>query len=270
VAGYDITIAKDEAVTALLSDAGDPLLAHWQYGLGRVLAYTSEAGQGWGERWLSWSEFGRFWNQSVRWTMGSPASRLLQPSATLVEDGRPATAEGSNDPSSVVGRPSSVVRIEVESLNPDNSFADLADVTAGVRSPSGVVTSTGLLQTAPGHYEADVALGEPGAYQVLVRRADAQSAEAASETLGVSVPTSVEFLHAGINDRLLRRLNGGSEFLREPAQALDAANLEGASPQKEPLWPWFLAPALILLLIGVAVRRVDFGIRKRRSAMVRR
>jgi hypothetical protein len=259
VSGYDITIAKDESVVALLSDAGDPLLAHWQYGLGRVLAFTSEAGQGWGENWRNWSEFGRFWNQAVRWTMGSPASRLLQPSATLADEGPMTNGE-------VTGASSSLARIEVESLNPDNSFADLADVTAGVRSPSGVVTSTRLLQTAPGHYEADVPLGEPGAYEVLVRRAGVQNAEAASETIGLTLPTGVEYLHAATNDRLLRRINGGSAYLREPAQALDASNLQGASPQREPLWPWFLAPALLLLLVGVAVRRVDFGLRKRRAS----
>ena len=56
---------------------GDPLLAHWQYGLGRVLAYTSEAGQGWGESWYDWRDFGKFWDQAVRWTMGSPASKLF-------------------------------------------------------------------------------------------------------------------------------------------------------------------------------------------------
>ena len=263
--GYDTTSAKEEAMTALISDAGDPLLAHWQYGLGRVLAFTSEAGQGWGERWLSWPEFSRFWNQSVRWTMGSPASRLLQPSARLVDDGR-WTADGSDAGSSTVnGLPSTVTRIEVESLNPDNSFADLADVTAGVRSPSGVVTSTRLLQTAPGYYEAYVALGEPGAYEVLVRRADVQDAEAASETIGFSLPTGVEYLHAGTNDRLLRRINGGAAYMREPGQALDASNLQGASPQREPLWPWFLAPALLLLLVGVGVRRVDFGGLRRRG-----
>lgn len=271
VAGYDITVAKDDATTALISDAGDPLLAHWQYGLGRVLAFTSEAGQGWGKVWSSWSDFGRFWDQSVRWTMGSPASKLLQPSAVLTDEGRRTNDQGSvgssGEPSSFVLRPSSsIAHLTVESLNSDNSFADLADITAGVRSPSGVVTSTSLLQTAPGQYEGDVALGEPGAYEVLVRRAGTGGDDTVSETIGLSVPTGVEYLHAGTNDRLLGRINGGAPYLNDPAQALDASNLTGTSPEREPLWGWFLAPALLLLLIGVAVRRVDFRVRKRTVA----
>ena len=131
-------------------------------------------------------------------------------------------------------------------------------MTAGVRSPSGVVTSTRLLQTAPGHYEGDVAVGEPGAYEILARREGEGSAQAASETIGVSVPTSVEYLHTETNNRLLSRINGGLAFQTEAAQALDITGLEGEAPERQQLWAWFLAPALVLLLFGVAVRRVDF------------
>src|SRR5439155_7043689 len=35
--GYDVTTPKPEAVVGLVSDGGDPLLAHWNYGLGRVV-----------------------------------------------------------------------------------------------------------------------------------------------------------------------------------------------------------------------------------------
>lgn len=262
VTGYDITVPKDEAITALTSDAGDPLLAHWQYGLGRVLAYTSEGGQGWGKSWFSWADFGKFWNQSVRWTMGSPASKLLQPRVTLTDKGN--TANSSAAVSGQFDAVSSYAHIEVESLNPDNSFADLADVTAGVRSPSGVVTSTRLLQTAPGHYEADVKVGEPGAYEILARREGTEDSVAASETIGLSVPTSVEYIHAGTNNRLLSKINGGVDFQTDAAQAFDLTGLEGEAPERQPLWGWFLAPALLLLLLGVAVRRVDFSLPNRK------
>src|SRR5205814_22211 len=152
-----------------------------------------------------------------------------------------------------------VAHVTVESLNADNSFADLADITAGVRSPSGVVTTTLLTQTAPGRYEADVPVGEQGAYEVRVRRDGDQPV---SETIGLTVPTGAEYLKAGTNDRLLKSLNGGRTYLRLPSQALDPSGLQGASPEREPLWPYLVAPALLLLLAGVAVRRVDF--RRRR------
>ncbi len=246
--GFDITVAKDEAVTALTTDTGDPLLAHWQYGVGRVVAFTSEAGPDWAPNWLTWDQFGRFWNQAVRWSMASPVNRLLQPSVQFSdEDGR---AEGAG-----------VARIVVESLNPDNTFADLADITAGVRSASGVVTTTLLKQTAPGRYEASVPVGEASTYEVRVRRAG-DGGTAASETAGFAVPTGEEYLYAGTNDRLLKQINRGAAYFRQPGQALDVTGLQGASPDREPLWPYFVAPALLLLLASVAVRRVDFRFRR--------
>ncbi|MEO8288321.1 MAG: VWA domain-containing protein [Chloroflexota bacterium] len=244
--GYDITVAKDDAVIALTTDAGDPLLAHWNYGLGRVVAFTSEAGSEWAGKWLTWTEFGRFWDQAVRWTMASPASRLVQPSVTFSEDQNRQEGVGT-------------AHISVESLNADNTFADLADITAGLRSPSGAVTTTLLTQTAPGRYEADVPVGEQGAYEVRVRR---DGAVVAGETTGFSVPTGLEYLRAGTNDRLLKRLNGGKAYLRQPEQVLDTAGLAGASPEREPFWPFLLAPALLLLLASVAVRRIDFRLQR--------
>src|SRR5439155_26247399 len=143
--GYDLTAAKDTAVVALSSAGGDPLLAHWNYGLGRVVAFTSAAGDfpasgvtggDWATGWRAWPGFARFWNGAVRWSMSAPLNRQLQPTITL-EPG----ADGAN-----------VAYLAVESLNTDNTFADLATVSAGVRAPSGAITTTLMAQTAPGRY----------------------------------------------------------------------------------------------------------------------
>jgi hypothetical protein len=232
--GYDITTAKDEATVALVADAGHPLLAHWNYGLGRVLSFTSDAGPTWAQRWTSWQRFAEFWNGAVRWTMASPVNRQVQPEIE-VRDG--------------------VAHITVESLTPSNSFADLEDVTAGLRSPSGVVTTTLLEQTAPGRYEAQVPLSESGAYEVRVNR---EGEFPATESAGFSLPTEPELLSAGTDARLLSRVAGGAPPLdtANPAAALRRDGLEGLSNTFEPLWQPFVAAGLVLLLASVAVRRV--------------
>ncbi|HYP19734.1 MAG TPA: VWA domain-containing protein, partial [Chloroflexia bacterium] len=224
LSGYNITTAKDQAVMALVSDQNDPLMAHWNYGLGRVAAFTSDANSLWAADWLLWEDFGRFWSGVVRWTMASPVSRQLQPSITVVE-------QGDQD----------VAVLSVESLNADNSFANLTDLTAALRSPSGAVTNVAMSQAAPGRYEARIPLAEKGAYEVRLSRGGDQPA---IETAGFSVPPSAEFLHAGTNDRLLKQLNGGKAFLTQPQQALGTTTLQGESPDREPLWPYYLAPAL--------------------------
>lgn len=246
--GYDITSNKDASVTALISDQGQPLLAHWNYGLGRVLAFTSSVNEAWGKDWLSWGDFDRFWNAAVRWTMQSPLNRQLQPTVTVI--------------TSEAGQP--MAHISVESLNDDLGFADLADITAGLRSPSGVITTTLLNQTGPGRYEAEVPVGELGAYEVRLSR-PGEEGPPATETAGFNVPVGEEWAHAGTNDLLLKRLNGGKDYLTDPTLALDGSNLTGAIVEYEPLWFYPLAAALITLLMSVAVRRIEFVGRRKRA-----
>ncbi len=44
----------------------DPLLARWQYGLGRVTVFTSDAKSRWAENWISWAGYDRFWGNVLR------------------------------------------------------------------------------------------------------------------------------------------------------------------------------------------------------------
>lgn len=47
-------------------DQKDPLLARWQYGLGRVTVFTSDAKSRWAENWMAWPGFDRFWGNVLR------------------------------------------------------------------------------------------------------------------------------------------------------------------------------------------------------------
>lgn len=47
-------------------DTKDPLLARWQYGLGRVTVFTSDAKSRWAENWMAWQGFDRFWGNVLR------------------------------------------------------------------------------------------------------------------------------------------------------------------------------------------------------------
>ena len=194
-------------------------------------------------------DFARFWSQSVRWSMSSPVNRQLQPSITV---GEPQDLGGS-----------ATAHIAVESLNPDNSFNDLANIRAALRGPSGDVQQTTLTQTAPGHYEADVKLDEPGAYEVRIAR---DGNPTANETAGFSVPLPAEERHAGTNDRLLKQLANGKPYATDPKQALDRANLEASPSDVDPLWDMLVTPALLLLLGSVAARRLQIPWRRRRRA----
>ena len=45
------------------------ILAAWTYGLGKTVAFTTDAGQRWTTDWTGWNEYDRFFSQMVRWSM---------------------------------------------------------------------------------------------------------------------------------------------------------------------------------------------------------
>src|SRR5438046_4989055 len=67
--GYVATTPKPRAETPLWTDKGDPLLAHWQYGLGRAVAFTSDAKSRWARIWLNWHKSCQFWSQIGAWLL---------------------------------------------------------------------------------------------------------------------------------------------------------------------------------------------------------
>jgi hypothetical protein len=70
LADYAFAKPKTDAEVALRVnrlERSDPLLAVWQYGLGRVAAFTASPSTD-AEQWLGWSELGKFWSQLTRWT----------------------------------------------------------------------------------------------------------------------------------------------------------------------------------------------------------
>src|SRR5687767_3376469 len=66
--GYNGTTVKSAAQLVLVSPRDDPLLAQWQYGLGRSVAWTSDSTGRWAKNWVGWEGFGRFFSQLVGWT----------------------------------------------------------------------------------------------------------------------------------------------------------------------------------------------------------
>jgi len=228
--GYVATTRKDRAVTALESERGHPLLAHWQYGLGRVVVWASDAQQGWTKGWAKWPEAGQFWSQSVRWALPAPVRSDFQPVAQVSADGRH-------------------VDLAVQSLRDDGRFADLQDTRATVVDPNGSAREVVLPQTAPGTYELTARVDTPGAYRVLFAQGTRE------ETLGFAVPDSAEAHSAGTNRALLDQFvrdTGG----RELRDVTDIVRRTATGPGPAfTLWPWLLALAIVLFPLDVYLRR---------------
>ena len=74
--GYNGATLKPAAQSVLVTGRDDPLLAQWQYGLGRAVAWTSDASGRWAQDWVGWSGFSKFFSQLVSWTFPGVRNRV--------------------------------------------------------------------------------------------------------------------------------------------------------------------------------------------------
>ncbi len=236
--GHVVTEPKVRAETPLLTARGSPLLAHWQYGLGRAVAFTSDARARWAQHWLAWPGYATFWRQVLHWSLRRtfPADFATEVS---VEAG-----EG---------------HVSVEALDAEGNELNFLELRAAVFSPPGVRQLITLDQTGPGRYAGTFTMREPGVYLVNLQHWE-RGAVHAAQTLGASLNYSPELEAAGTHTSLLHRL---AELTGGQVLALDqppdtAYRLQRRRTwQPHDLWPWLLRLALVLFVLDVAVRRVE-------------
>jgi uncharacterized membrane protein len=238
--GYVATTPKPRAETPLWTDKGDPLLAHWQYGLGRAVAFTSDAKARWGKIWLNWDKYRQFWSQIGQWSM-----RRLE-NADFTTEVALDKGEGT---------------INVEAIDEQGNFRNFLTLRAVVASPKGERQTVRLEQTGPGHYEARFPTKEVGAY--LLNLMDIKDGELrGSQVIGTSVNYSPEFNTAEPNLNLLRRIaeTGGGKLLDPMIPAVNPFMHERQKTfQPRDLWETLLKFAIILFTLDVGVRRIQIG-----------
>lgn len=238
--GLTITQPRSEPTItlAMQSDRGEPVLAHWSVGLGRVGAFTSDAHE-WAEPWLEGSEYyASFWPQLVRSLARSPGGR-----GTELRVAR----EGDR----VVVR----ARIADEDGTPMDGVA--ADAT--VYGPDGAERIT-LVQTGPGEYEGVAAAEDEGLYIAVV--SPTRAGEALSPAVGgTSVVATDETRQLESNRVLLERVarETGGRVLELAGTDIESLwDREGVMPREArlPIWPALLAWSLAVFVVDVGTRRV--------------
>jgi len=236
--GYVCTTPKARAETPLLSDKGDPVLAHWQYGLGRAVAFTSDAKAKWARDWLDWEKYRQFWSQTAQWSL-----RRLE------------NADFSTDVSVDKGEG----HVSVEALDEKGDYRNFLNLQTVVVSPKGERQSVRLEQTGPGRYEAHFPTKEVGSYLLnLMEFKDGKLA--GSQAVGASVNYSPEFNAIEPNLNLLKRLaeTGGGKLL-DPVNGSDNPFLHDRKKTFQPrdFWEWLLQFAIVLFTLDVGVRRIQ-------------
>jgi len=236
--GYVATTAKGRSEVPLVSDKGDPILAQWQFGLGRSVAFTSDARAKWAADWVGWGQYRQFWSQLAQWALKKVDATDLT-SDVVVENG-----EG---------------RLAVEAVDAEGNFRNFLNLQAVVVDPKGQSKTVRLRQAGPGRYEAVFPAKDIGAYMVnLMDLVDGQIRGV--QTLGANLNYSPEFNASEPNQGLLQRLadSGGGRVL-DPTVPTDNPYLHDRARTFRPfdLWWWLLMAAVVLFPFDVGLRRVQ-------------
>ncbi|MBI4025457.1 MAG: VWA domain-containing protein [Verrucomicrobia bacterium] len=232
--GYVATTPKSRAETALVSHHGDPILAQWQYGLGRVVAFTSDAKPKWAINWVGWERWNSFWGQTAKWALRRIESSSYDANLQIQAD------KG---------------RLLVDALDAQGKFLNHLDLQASVTLPQGKTLETRLRQTEPGHYETDFAAPEIGVYMANLRTMS-NGVLTASQAVGASISYSAEFRDLKPNVHLLRKIAdvSGGRILRPDDDVFGYQRVPAMRPTA--MWNWLLAMAVLLFPLDVGIRRV--------------
>ena len=243
--GYNGTTPKDTAHVALFTARGDPLLATWQYGLGRAAAWTSDAKGQWATEWVKWDEFPRFAAQLVGWLLPQPQSEGLDARITL--DGAQAV-------------------VTIEATDEQNQPRNFLDGTATLIGPDLQTTEIELRQVAAGRYEGRTELAQPGTYMVQIALSE-NDQPVGQRTAGLVVPYSPEYRALDPDPSRLYELAKatGGAVLSQPAAAF--VHDLPATERAHQVWPTLLLAVALLFPLDVALRRVMLGPRDFRRAV---
>ncbi|HXD97805.1 MAG TPA: VWA domain-containing protein [Candidatus Acidoferrum sp.] len=235
--GYVATTLKPTAELALMSHQEDPILATWRFGLGRAVAFTSDAKAKWGTLWLRWRDFNKFWAQLTRWTLRSSSK---------------------GDTTAMVQRIDQTGEVVVDAVDPKGEFINFLDSQVGVVAPNRERSVIDLEQIGPGRYRGRFPAPQEGVYLVGMAQRKGERV-IGSQLAGLVVPYAQELRDLGVDETLLRELAEltGGGALEDPRDAF----LKGRRQSRiaVDIWPWLVGLVAVLLIPDVALRRLGPG-----------
>lgn len=257
VTGYVVTAEREGlALMTLKGKEGDPILAQWQYGLGKVVAYTSDATSRWNANWIAWPSYRQFWEQHIRWAMRPGGSANVR-----------VATENRGDQTIIT----------VDALDSAGERLNFATFRGRLALPDGRGIDVDLKQVGPGRYQGVVSSDQPGSYVVSLRYVapDATQEDGVIEgsvQAAVTRPYADEYRTLEHNTPLLAQVAGltGGRVLTGDARIEDLWSRtvlrNGVEvPLEMPValrafWLWAAVAAISLFLLDVGVRRVRIDI----------
>ena len=246
LSGYLAATEKSLAAVSLMSDREDPILAWWQYGAGRVVAFMADSRGAWTSEFLQWDQAAAFYGGMAAFTLpGEEREGQL-------------TTERQGD------------ALRIVYTAPEDAQTGLStSVTALL--PDGTQTQLALQESAPGVYEGEIAAAQLGAYALRVEQRDAsgelQRVMEGGAVNGYSGEYDLRNQNAESTLPYLSALTGGRE-ITDSAEMLKSTHavVRARRDLTQPLL-WEL---MVLLLCDIALRRLSWDVALERYLNARR
>jgi len=245
--GYVVTAEREGlAQVTMRGKENDPIMAQWQYGLGRVVAFTSDAASRWDGPWVGWQGFKALWEQHLRWVMRPSGNANLHVTTEKVGD---------------------QTKISVDALDANGERMNFARFKGRLAQPDGTGVDVDLQQVGPGRYEGKVDTKQAGSYVLSLRygapqmgpNGEVKTVEGSVQA-AISKPFADEFRSLTDNQPLaqqIAKMTGGQVLTGNPERD-DLWRREGVTMPvaTKPIWLAFALFGIGVFLLDVAVRRV--------------
>ncbi|NLM97709.1 MAG: VWA domain-containing protein [Halanaerobiaceae bacterium] len=238
--GYIVTTAKTLADVYLSTEDNYPVLAGWDYGLGRVIAFTGDIGEEFSVSWLDWPAYPAFWLTIIRQLARNTYSDNIFPH--IYRDGNQGI-------------------IQVDALKDNGEYYNFLDIEARISSLDGESKVIKLEQTGPGRYKGVFSIKGVAACPVVLSWTEDGRTESLSTGMVLSYSPEYNAFSADFTLIGMMTKETGGKVLSSAADIFSSR--EPVYTGEKEIWKIFVVFAILFLMTDIALRMVEITVVKR-------
>ncbi len=228
--GYIGSSAKSQATVILQSEEGDPILSTWQYGLGRTIAWNTDATNEWTANWANWDNYVQLWDNMINYVVSN--TNVDGDSLEIVQEGNSAILSYTTE-----------------------NYDQNTIVKAVCTDAEGNTQELTLDPVAPGEYQTSIDMEELGIYTISLQNYNGEEIQS-SMISAVAMQYSPEYRFDLVSDGLDAFVSQtGGEYITYEDSVFEE-HLESVRARTNLAIPLLLT-ALVLFIFDLIVRRMN-------------
>ncbi len=226
--GYIATKAKQRATQLFVSDSEEPILAVWQYGLGKTVAWTPDVENKWTSEYAGLDQYQELWSNLLKYVTTNDFSTGAY--AQIEQNGSSATINFYTE-----------------------SFSSKSEVIATIVDDKGETKELPLDPTTPGQYKASFTMTDNGVYSINIKQSEGEDITASVNTAAI-MQYSLEYRFYDRSTTLSDFVKTvGGNMIVEPSEVFNE-QLDLVKKQRDVTTPLIVIAAL-LFVFDIFIRR---------------